>query len=99
MTISIPDIKKKILAQFDKTVKAATTRAIPIVKKEAIKQFKNTSTNPDMLVKFVASAVLVAVVLFPEEIKSSAKMIPSAQTIIDIETLNLVVELAYQKGD
>lgn len=95
MTINIPNIKKKILTQFDKTVKAATTRAIPIVKKEAIKQIKNTSTNPDMLIKFVTSAVLVAVVLSSEEAKSSVKMISSAQTIINIETLNLIFDSAH----
>lgn len=95
MRINIPDIKKKILTQFDKTIKAATTRAIPIVKREAIKQIKNTSTNPDTVLKFVTSVVLIGVVLCPGEVKRFPKDIPSAKTIINIETLNLVFESAH----
>lgn len=92
MTIVIPDIKKKILTQFDKTVKAATTRAIPIVKKEAIKQIKSTSTNRDALVKIATMAVLVGVTLCSGDAKPSSRLIPPAQTIINIETLNFVFD-------
>lgn len=92
MTISIPDIKKKILTQFDKTVKAATTRAIPIVKKEAINQIRSTSKNPDIIIKVFTSFVLVGVVLCSGDTKTSSSFIPFGQTVVNIETLNLTIE-------
>ncbi len=89
-TINIPNIKKKFLTKFDKVVKAATSRAIPIVKKEAFKQIANTSTNHDTILKFVTAGILAWVVLQSDaNFEPSLKRSPSAQTIINIETLNL----------
>lgn len=43
--MTLKNFKKIIVDKFDKTIKAATTRAVPIVQKEAAKVMKSSSTK------------------------------------------------------
>lgn len=93
MRIAIPNLKKKVLTTFDRVVKTATARAIPIAKKEAIKQIAADAIDMDTVISLLTAAgVLFGTLALAKSTPSTAtrKLIgDTAQTIINIENLNL----------
>lgn len=91
MKLSINTIKRKALHQFDKAVKAATNRAIPIVKKETIQHISESSKNMEIVWNVAAGLALVIGV--SASIKMGAITSGVSQNVspisVTIETLNL----------
>lgn len=84
--------KKTIVEKFDKTVKAATNRAIPIAKKEAARVIQIGSEKTVMqVVELVKAAIIIGTVLMPvpEPVKAVAATPISSLDGVQSLTVNI----------
>lgn len=90
MKINVGKIKKKALTKFDSIVKSATARAIPVAKKEMITHLTSGgSMNFESIASFVTGAAIVGSVIFAVSGANAKSIASTAQTVINIENLNL----------
>lgn len=89
MKLSVVNLKKKMATKFDALVKAATSRAIPVVKAEAKRQILSTADGIGAIPNILLAAGLVTGVFLLTKKPSGSAARGIATTIINIETLNL----------
>lgn len=88
MTLSIKNLKKKLVETYEETVKKATTTAMPIIKKEAAKAIARTTEEKiDVAFKILT---MMGVAIFAINGRGSVIAEASkAPTYIHIENLTI----------